>query len=134
MAWFTRFAIRQCFPAASGLPGAADTGLRQYLRAFRREAPFLMRLGLFAGTWTYMLTPVFTVWIPLPAFLLPAGVRERHTERICAHRVYLLRSALLTLKMVGGMCWGRDPEVRKRLGATMPLPPDPDEWREGVAP
>lgn len=128
MSWFTRFAIEAIYPSTEALPGVSETDLRSFLRDFRANAPPLMRIGLGAATVMFMLTPILTVYLPVPAFLLRGRLLERHTSKLLSHRSYLLRQIVYLLKMVGGLCWGEHPETRKRLGRPA-LPPDPRTWQ-----
>ena len=128
MSWFTRFAIQASFPQTDALPGVADTNLRGFLRDLHASAPFTMRLGLWLATTLYMLTPLFTVFLPVPAFLLRGRLLERHTARLCQSRSYIVRQLVYLLKMVGGLCWGEHAEVRKRFGRPA-LPEDPRTWQ-----
>ena len=128
MGWFTEFAMRAVFPPTDALPGIAETDLTGFVRQLRREAPLLMRLGLWLATWFFIVTPLFTVFIPLPAFLLPSRLLAKHTERLFSSRSYIVRQLVYLLKMLGALCWGQDPEVRRRFGRE-PLPPDPGTWQ-----
>ncbi len=132
MSWFTRFAIEAIFPPTDALPGAAETDLKSFLTDLRANAPPLMRIGLSLATFVYMVTPIITVFIPVPAFLLRGRLLARHTDTLISHRSYLLRQVIYLLKMVGGLCWGEHPEARKRLGRPA-LPPDPRTW-QGMKP
>ncbi|MBK7861865.1 MAG: hypothetical protein IPJ65_25270 [Archangiaceae bacterium] len=67
--------------------------------------------------------------MPLPAFLLPARLRDLHAARITTTRIYLLRQATMLVKLPGGLVWGADPKVRQ-LFALPPLPADPGTWRQ----
>ena len=87
-----------------------------------------MKAGVYAGALVYTATPVLTVKVPLPAFALPRSLRNKHAERISQSDRYLVRQAIMLLKMAGGFAWGSDPRVREQLG----LPPyagDPGGWR-----
>lgn len=124
-------ALAAFYPRTEHFPGIRDTGLMPFLQRFRREASPLLRLGAWAAVALFVLSPLFTVYAPLPSFLLPAALLDRHAERIARVRSYPVRSLIMLLKMVAGMCWGAHPEVRARLGLP-PLPPDPDaeaSWR-----
>ena len=99
-----------------------------FLRRFRRDAAGILRLGVTAGLVLFVLTPLFTVYVPLPSFLLSRRMLDRHADRIATFPAYPLRSLILLLKLVAGLCWGAHPAVRERLGL-LPLPPDPQEWR-----
>ncbi len=130
MGWITRFALRAMIPRTEGVKGVGDTGLKPFLKRLNREGTFMFKLGLRASTWVFILTPLFTVFIPAPAFLLSARLRDKHARKLAAHSVYLLRQSAFMLKMVAALCWAADSEVRARVGLT-PLTPDPGTWREG---
>jgi hypothetical protein len=68
------------------------------------------------------------VFVPVPAFLLPAGMRDRHARKIAGTSFYLVRQSIFLLKLAAGLCWGAHPEVRKRF-ALPPLPDDPGTWK-----
>jgi hypothetical protein len=123
-----RAAVCALYPRTGELPGVGDCDLDAFLRRFRREAPLFLRLGVLLGALVFQATPLFTIGVPLPAFLVPRGMRDLHAERIAATRFYLVRQLIFLLKLVGGLCWGAHPEVRKRF-ALPPLPGDPDRWR-----
>lgn len=128
MLWLVRSAIVMTYPRTPAMPGIEDCGLDEYLAAFKRETPFLIWFGTVMGAVLFHLTPLMTVYLPLPAFLLPAKLKDRHASRIYSTRFYLLRQAIFLVKFCAGFCWGADPEVRKRL-ALAPLPKDPGTWR-----
>jgi hypothetical protein len=118
-------ALAALYPRTEHFPGIVDTGLSPFLRRFRREAAPLLLLGVYAAAVLFVLSPLFTVYVPLPSFLLPRSLLDRHADRITRTRSYPVRSLIMLLKMVAGLCWGAHPEVRARLGLP-PLPPDPE--------
>ncbi len=128
MLWLVRSAMVAFYPRTADLPGLEDTGIDAYLRQFRSETTFTMWLGVVLAAWLFHLTPLFTVFVPLPAFLLPASLRDKHASRLGSVNLYLVRQAMLVLKLPAGLCWGRDPEVRKRF-AMPAYAADPDTWR-----
>jgi hypothetical protein len=128
VSWLVRAAMRDMLPASGDFPGIADTGLDAFLGKLRRETTATVWLGLVLGAVLFTLAPIVTVYVPLPSFLLPAGLRDRHAERICTTRFYLLRQAVFLLKMYACMCWGQDPAVRARLHVA-PYPVDPGTFR-----
>lgn len=128
MLWLVRSAMVAFYPRTAELPGIADTGIDAFLREFRRDTTFLMWLGVVLSTLLFHFTPLFTVFIPLPAFLLPASLRDKHARRIGGTNIYLVKQAMLVLKLPAGLCWGRDPEVRKRF-AMQVYAPDPETVR-----
>ncbi|MEC9073419.1 MAG: hypothetical protein VX938_13595 [Myxococcota bacterium] len=128
MNWFILFSIRTLMPSGGALKGIEETDYRGFLSNFRREAPLLMRIGFNASVLLFVFGPLITVYLPLPAFLLPGKLLERHTQRMCDHPIYVVRMSTYLVKMVAGICWGMDPEVRAAL-KTPPLEPDPGTWR-----
>ena len=128
MNWLICYAMASVMPSIPGMKGVAETGSRAFLTKFNREASFLTRLALMGSTLFFVLSPLFTVYIPLPVFFLPKTLRERHIQRAAVHGFYPLRQAMMMVKMVAGLCWGQDPEVRVFLGAP-PLDGDPGTFR-----
>jgi hypothetical protein len=121
-------AMRDFMPRTDTLPGIVDTDVSGFLRKLRRESNFLYWLGLCIGAWVYTLTPLFTVYVPLPAFLLSERLRDLHAQRIAQSNVYLLRQAVFLVRLSAGMCWGSDPRVRGHF-ALQPYPKDPGTFR-----
>lgn len=116
------------YPRSERFPGIEDMALDAYLARFKRECAPLMWAGFVLGTLFFHLTPLFTVFIPLPAFLLSEGARERHAQRLTGHPLYYVRQPVFLVKMVAGLLWGADPRVRAAL-ALPPYPADPGTWR-----
>jgi hypothetical protein len=131
--WLVRSAVVALYPTVQRegrvLLGAADCGLDAFLPQFRKDAPLLVWVGTVLGAIVFHLTPILTVFIPLPAFLLPAPLRDKHAARITTTRFYFLRQAVLLAKLPGGLCWGAHPAVRAQLNLP-PLDPDPGTWRQ----
>lgn len=117
------------YPRSERFPGIEDMPLDEYLARFRRESAPLMWAGFVLGTLFFHFTPLFTVFIPLPAFMLSAETRDRHAQRLMAHPMYYVRQPVFLVKMVAGLLWGADPGVRERLGLP-PYPADPGTWRK----
>lgn len=128
MNWLIRSAMVTLYPRTEALPGIEDTGIDAFLARFRRESTFLIYVGVLLGTFIFHWSTLLTVFIPVPAFLLPAGLREKHAARILTSRFYLLRQAVFLVKLAAGMCWGANPVVREKLGMK-PYPADPGTWR-----
>lgn len=126
--FLVRSAICILYPRIEGLPGIEDCDIGAFLLRFKRECPSLMWFGVVLGAIVFHLTPLFTVYLPLPALLLPRGLRDKHAYRITTGGFYLLRQAVFMLKLAAGLCWGAHPEVRKRF-AMQALPEDPGTWR-----
>ena len=129
MNWLVRSAIVAMYPRTEALPGAEDCDLDGFLRRFRADTTGLMWLGVVMGALVYQLSPLLTVFVPLPAALLPASLRDRHAYRITTTNFYLLRQAVFLVRLAAGLCWGAHPEVRRRF-ALPALAPDPGSWRE----
>jgi len=104
-----------------------DTELDRFARAYLREMNLLSTTGLMLGALLFALAPVLTIGVPLPSFLLPAGLLDKYANKVVAHPVYLIRQGISVLKMFAGLCWGADPAVRQRLNL-QPYPPDPGTW------
>ncbi|HBU47412.1 MAG TPA: hypothetical protein DEB46_03790 [Myxococcales bacterium] len=115
-------------PRVDGLPGAQDCDLKGFLRQLKQEAPLIFRVGFYLSAWVLVLTPILTVFRPLPAFLLSKSKLDAHVMNLSQSRFYGLRQSLLMVKTVAGMCWGADPNVREALGLE-PYGKDPGSWR-----
>ena len=123
-----KHALCALYPRTEYFPGMEDMQVDDFVRRFRRESSRLMLLGVYTALALFVISPLFTVYVPLPSFLLPRRALDRHAERIANLPVYPLRSLIFLLKLVAGLCWGAHPAVRERLGLP-PLPPDPQDWR-----
>jgi hypothetical protein len=126
--WLIKFAMCTMMPRTAGLPGIADTDLDAFLRKMRQDSHPIYWVGLVLGAIVFAIAPLITIGVPLPAFLLPKRLLERHAERILAHPVYTVRQAALLVRLSAGMCWGADTAVRAHFG----LPaygPDPGTFR-----
>jgi hypothetical protein len=115
-------------PRAGALPGIADTDVDGFLRKLKKESESIYWLGLVLGTLVFTVTPLITVGVPLPVFLLPRGLRTLHAERLVAHPIYLVRQAAALVRLSAGMCWGADSAVRARFNLP-PYGPDPGTFR-----
>jgi hypothetical protein len=127
--WLIKFAMLTMMPRTDSLPGIADTDVDGFLRRMRLDAEPVYWLGLVVGAIVFVLTPLVTVGVPLPAFFLPRKMLERHAERLVMHPVYLLRQAVFLVRLSAGMCWGADTSVRACF-ALAPYGPDPGTFRE----
>lgn len=125
-----KFAMRSCFPSIDGLDGLDKLDMDAFLDRYFKEAPPLLRLGMFASTMIFMWLPVLTIWVPLPAFLLPKSWRDKHTDRLMTSRFYTVRMIAMTLKMQAGMAWAEHCAVRDTLGCR-PIEADPGTWQTG---
>ena len=116
------------YPAVDDLPGMAETDPGPFVDTFMREAPLLIKLAVWGGIAAFVLTPVITVFRPVPSFLLSSETLDRHADRIASHDVYLLRSPLFMLKVVAALHWAAHDRIRDAW-ALEPYPADPDDWR-----
>lgn len=122
--------LQTTFPPFGDLPGLQRPATLIFLRKLFADSPPLIRIALLASTAVFILSPVITVFVPLPAFLLPRPLLDRHAHKLATHPVYILRGVMLMIKTIGGLQWGADVEVRAKL-AMQPYPPDPDTFRTG---
>lgn len=128
MRWIIRAALADVMPSGGHVPGILDTEWDQFFDQYLQETSWTMWAALCAGALLYVLTPVLTVYWPLPSVMLPQKLRDLHAHRIMNHPIYLLRQAVFLLKLPAGFCWGAHPRVRAQLN----LPnyrPDPGSWR-----
>ena len=123
-----RWAMCAMMPPTAALPGVADTDIDAFVRKYRAETNWMMWLGLLGGSFVVLVTPVITVGLPVPGFLLSKKRLELHVSRIAMSRIYTFRQAVFLVKMGAGMCWAAHPSVRERLGLP-PYPADPGTWR-----
>lgn len=133
MPWLLRSAMCDLMPPTAGLPGLQDTAIDAFLARLWRETTWLNYLGLWLGALFFVVTPVMTVYVPLPSFWLPAGLRARHADAITRSSVYLVRQPIFLLKMYACMCWGQDAAVRRHFHCA-PYPEDPGTFRTAVEP
>jgi hypothetical protein len=123
-----KHAMRAMMPRTAALPGIDDTDIDGFLRRLRAESDALYWLGLVAGAWVFALCPLLTIYVPLPSFLLPAKLLDRHANAIQSHPLYVLRMTALLVRLSAGMCWGSDQRVRACF-ALAPAPADPGTFR-----
>jgi hypothetical protein len=115
-------------PASGALPGVGDCDIDAFLTKLRAETTALTWIGLCLGALLWLLTPVVTLGVPLPALLLGANARDRHILALTSTRIYLLRQAVFLLKMYASMCWGQHPSVRSHFNLAA-YPVDPGTFR-----
>ena len=129
MIWLVKFAMCTMMPRSESLPGIADTDVDGFLRRMKKDADPLYWLGLVVGGIVFAISPLLTVYVPLPAFLLPRSLLVRHCERILSSRIYVLRQAVFLVRLSAGMCWGADDKVRACF-ALAPMGPDPGTFKQ----
>ena len=128
MRWLTKQALELVLPSGGQLKGIGETDLDGFLDRWNREAPPAFRLGLLAGSALVMAAPVVTVGIPLPANALSQRQRDEHIYKLSMHRIYMVRQVAFIVKMVAGLAWGQDPDVRNDCGVVA-TGDDPGTWR-----
>lgn len=111
-----RHVLCALMPATKDMPGMQDADVDAFLSRFRQEAAPLLWTGVVAGSVLFVLTPILTVGLPLPSFLLSAKALDTHAAKITSHPVYLLRQGIFVTRLAAGLCWGGNPKVRERLG------------------
>lgn len=96
--------------------GLLEAGYERFHAEFLRAAPppmgWALRGALWSAAWV---SPLLIGRLPPLTRLEPAS-RERALEAMAASDVYLLRQALLLVKLAAGLCYGADPDVRRALG------------------
>ena len=128
MNWLIRHAMCAMMPGGGELPGLTASEATAYARRVRAESDWLYSLGLCLGAVVFAITPLITLGIPLPAFLLPSGLLDRHAQRVVEHRSYLIRQAVFLVRLNAGMCWGALAD--KRASLSQPgYPGDPGTFR-----
>jgi hypothetical protein len=127
------FCLRAMLPPHGDVPGLEEPATTAFVRCFRGEAPFIVRLGLFGGCAFFLLGPILTIGVPLPAFLLSRRLLDKHARKMASSPIYYVRQLAFLLKMIAGLCWGTDPRVRQLI-ALPPLPPDPQTFRPSDLP
>jgi hypothetical protein len=128
MIWLIHQAMAALYPRTDAFPGVADCGLDAFLVKFKRDSTLMLWCGILLGAIVFHLTPILTVYVPLPAFLLPKGLLDKHADRILSTRLYLVRQIVFLVKLIAGLCWGTHPEIRKKMA--LPLyAEDPGTWK-----
>jgi hypothetical protein len=124
------FAMNELMPAHDDMPGIFDTKAEDFLKEFKANAHPIMRLGFFLSVWVYALSPVFTIGIPLPAFLLSEQKRLAHLDKYANSRNFVFSQLWMLQKMITAMCWGMDDKVRAYYGYE-PYPEEPGNFKKG---
>ena len=128
MIWLVHRAMAALYPRTDTFPGVEDCGLAPFLVKFKRDSTLMLWSGIVLGAVVFHLTPILTVYVPLPAFLLPKGLLDKHADRILSTRLYLVRQIVFLVKLIAGLCWGTHPEIRKRFALPV-LADDPGTWK-----
>lgn len=128
MIWIMRTAMLPMMPPTDDLPGLEKGPLDAYLRQFRRETNGMTLLGVVAGSVIFIISPMITIGVPLPSFMLSERLVDRHAFKVCTSPIYLIQQAMFLIKMYAGFAWGNQPTVRQAL-ALPPYPDEPSQWR-----
>lgn len=126
--WLVKKALVPFFPESEALPGIERLDLDAFVDRYHRESSGLIWLGVVLGAVVFTVTPLLTVYRPVPSFWLSADTLDRHADRLSSHPIYVVRQVVFLLKMVGGLCWGQHAITRERL-ALEPYAADPPKWR-----
>jgi len=129
MRWLTKQAMEMVLPSGGRLKGIGETDLDGFLDHWDEEAPAVFRFGLVAGSALVMASPVVTIGVPLPATALSPDKRDEHIYKLSMFPFYPVRQAAFIVKMVAGLAWGQDPDVRRDCGLRNPEVKDPGTWR-----
>lgn len=116
------------FPPGRNMPGLDRNHTYALLRIMRKEAPWKLRLAFYGSVFLFLVTPILTVHRPVPALWLSSHTLDRHACKLAGHSNYWIRQSMVMLKVVGGMMWGGDPEIRRSLGWE-PYTPDVETRR-----
>jgi hypothetical protein len=127
-----RLLVQHClvamFPPTDDFPGIATMDLPQYVTRFLSDASWLLWLGTVGSSLLFVATPIVTIYVPLPSFLLTRTALDRHAQNAADSNIYLLRNASFLVKMIGGLHWAGTPAIRSTFHMA-PYPPDPQNWR-----
>ena len=123
------FSLSAMVPAHKDLPGIADTNIDAFLSKLEAEAPSIFYLGLRVAAIIFVISPILTTGIPLPAQWLSASKLNKHAEKIAESSIGPIRQMMMVQKMLAGLCWGENDQVRAYYGME-PYPENPGTWRQ----
>ncbi|MFA6033146.1 MAG: hypothetical protein WC889_09630 [Myxococcota bacterium] len=123
-----RWVMCTLMPRSDKLPGLEDMDVEGFLRRMRKESAPFFWLGLVLGSIVFTITPIMTVFVPLPAFWLPKSLLQKHAEKLGSSRLYLVRQMFIVVRLSASLCWGADDRVRT-VFALKPYQPDPGTAR-----
>ena len=129
MKFLVRSALCAVIPPSNTLPGLVDMDVDGFIDRLREDTTLLYWVGIILSALLFAILPVITVGIPLPAFMLPESLRDRHASKMMAHPIYLVRQAAYMLRLTAGMFWGADDRVRAQFQLER-YPEDPGTWRK----
>ncbi|MCO4746264.1 MAG: hypothetical protein KC912_15810 [Proteobacteria bacterium] len=128
MIWLMRTAMVPMMPPRDDLPGLTPEVADAYLAKMARETNWTNLAGVLAGSLIFVISPLITIGVPLPSFMLSPRLLDRHAFKLCTSPIYLVQQAVFLVKMYAGFAWGLQPSVRERLNLE-PYPEDPGTWR-----
>lgn len=108
----------------------SENEIKEFLNKLQKEATFTLRAVTNLCLLAWVCTPILTIFIPLPAFLLSQKMCEKHTYRLTVSKIYVLRQSMLLLKQIVGLLWGAHNKVRNSLNIKV-YDPDPDRFKTG---
>ncbi len=118
------------FVSTDTLPGLDELDTAPRVAKMLREAPGSFTFVVYVSTLLFMVSPLITIGLPVPAFVLGRRQLDTHAYRLARHRIYLVRQSMLMLKTVGGLIWGGHPDVRAALDVPA-YEADPGTFRQG---
>lgn len=125
-----RYVMSVTMPAHDGIPGANDTKIDAFLDEFGANAHPIIRLGFYASVFIFIFSPLFTVKLPVPIFILSKAKRDLHIKRYSESPNMIFSQLWMLQKMIVGLCWGMDESVRAYYNYE-PLLGDPGTFQTG---
>jgi hypothetical protein len=110
-----RLSMIAFYPKTPELPGLAELGVSEKIATLRRESTVLFWTGIVGASVFFQVSPILTLRRPTFAAFLSEEDLDRHAHAIATYPVYLVRQAVMLLKMIAGIFWGESPEIRTFL-------------------
>ena len=110
------------------LPHIAETEIKEFLEKFQKEAVFTLRMVVFLCLLAWIFTPLLTIFVPLPTFLLSKKMCEKHTRKLTTNKIYILRQTMMLLKQFVGLIWGANNKIRNSINLK-PYESNPDRFK-----
>jgi hypothetical protein len=107
-----RLSMVAFFPKTADLPGLAELGVSEKIAMLRRESTLLFWTGIVGAAVFFQISPILTLRRPWIAAFLSEDDLDRHAHALATYPVYLVRQAVMLLKMVAGIFWGESAEIR----------------------
>ena len=107
-------------PHAHGVRGGRPVDrIETFWHRFQETAPPMLRWGLRAAVWTVTLSPLLVLGRVRSFGGLSHEERDRCLVRAHGSRIYLLRQALETLKVVACLAAFQDATLREEVGGAL---------------